>query len=85
MESDLGVLFTSDSKWKAHIHEITSKANRILGRLKRTFAVADVESIRLLYVSLIRPHLEFAVQVWSPYFKADIEALGRANEMYLNE
>ena len=83
MERDLGVLFTSDLKWKAHIHEITSKANRILGRLKRTFAVADVESIRLLYVSLIRPHLEFAVPVWSPYFKTDIEALERVQRRVL--
>ena len=28
-----------------------------------------------MFVSLIRPHLEYAVPVWSPYLKGDIESL----------
>ena len=31
--------------------------------------------MRLLYVSLIRPHLEYAVPVWNPYLRGDIENL----------
>ena len=27
----------------------------------------------MLYVSLIRPHLEYAVPIWSPYLRGDIE------------
>ena len=30
-------------------------------------------TVRLLSVSLIRPHLEYAVPVWSPYLRGDIE------------
>ena len=33
------------------------------------------EMCRTLYCSLVRPHLEYAVQVWSPYFQKDIEEL----------
>jgi ribonucleases P/MRP protein subunit RPP40 len=33
------------------------------------------ELFRLLYVSLVRPHLEFAVLVWNPQLKGDIEEL----------
>ena len=33
-ERDLGVIFSSDLTWRAHIQMITSKANRILGQLK---------------------------------------------------
>ena len=30
-----------------------------------------------LYKSFVRPHMEFAIQVWSPYLKRDIECLER--------
>ena len=32
----------------------------------------DAELISLLYVSLISPHLDYAVLAWSPYLKVDI-------------
>ena len=35
----------------------------------------DAELVRLLYVSLIRPHVEYAVPVWNPHLKKDIEKL----------
>ena len=28
-----------------------------------------------MYVSLVRPHLEYAVQVWNPFLEGDIEQL----------
>ena len=35
----LGVWFSKDLKWNRHIYEITAKANRTLGFLKRNFVV----------------------------------------------
>ena len=71
-EKDLGVIFTSDLSWKDHILEITARSNRILGSLKKAFVSRDSQLWKNLYISLVRPHLEYAVQVWSPTKEMDI-------------
>jgi len=52
-----------------------SKANRILGMIKRNFLDRSKETVLLLYKSLLRPHLEYSCQVWSPHYSKDIKLL----------
>ena len=47
----------------------------VLGMLLKTFTSRDMNLWKLLYVSLVRPHLEFASTVWNPYLVGDIETL----------
>jgi len=35
----------------------------------------DEEDFHLLFNGYVRPHMEYCVQVWSPYLKNDIECL----------
>ena len=51
------------------------KANRLLGLIKRTFSYLESQMLRLLYITLIRPHLDYACVVWNPYQLGDIRAL----------
>ena len=44
-----------------------------ISQIRNSFTYFDAELVRLLYVSLIRPHLEYAVPVWNPYLRGDIE------------
>ena len=60
-ERDLGIILTPDFKFGAQASHAASKANRILGMLKRTFLSRDVELWTSLYRTYIRPQLEFAV------------------------
>ena len=65
-------MLSNDLKWASQ----TEKATKgIIAQLKNSFSYFDVELVRLLYVSLIRPHLEYAVSVWNPHLKKDIDQL----------
>ena len=55
--------------------EAEKKAMKILVMVRQQFKNMDKECFTLLYRTFIRPHLEYAIQVWSPYIKRDIECL----------
>ena len=61
-ERDLGIIVSSNFDWKVQINSALNKANRVLGMLKRTFASRETDLWKKLYFSMIRPHLEYAVQ-----------------------
>ena len=72
----LGVLLTNNLSWSNHISELCSKARKILGLLYRQFYNnANPAILKQLYISLVRPHLEYAAQVWDPYLQGDIDKL----------
>ena len=51
-----------------------------LGMLKRTFVEREIGLWKQLYVSMVRPHLEFAFQVWSPFGVDDILRLEKVQK-----
>ena len=64
---DLGVTITKDLSWDNHIGITVNKANKVLGSIKRSVGTADTNVFSMLYKSLVRPILEYAVPVWCPY------------------
>ena len=72
-----GVIFSNNLKWKNKISSCVSKANQTMGIIRKSFAHLDCKLLRSLYVTFIRPLLEFAVPVWSPALKCDIDLLER--------
>ena len=50
-------------------------ANRVLGFIARNFRYKNKELIHPLYKSLIRPHLDHAMQFWSPHLRRDIDKI----------
>ena len=74
-ERDLGVLIDDQLDFDKHIRGIVNKANRMLGMIKIGFACLDKEMFMNLYPVLVRPLIEYCVQVWSPYKQKHIDLL----------
>ena len=71
----MGILVQSNLKVSSQCAKVVKTANKILGMIKRSFSSRDSNTIVSLYKALVRPHLEYCVQAWRPYFKKDIELL----------
>ena len=61
--------------FKFHIHEIIHKANNILGIIKHAFRSRDANTIHLLYITLVRPILDYTSTIWNPYLMGNICSL----------
>ena len=62
--SYLGVKIASDLNWKNHINNITAKANKSLGFIRRNLSNCPKNVKDQAYKSLVRPHLEYCTAVW---------------------
>ena len=74
-ERDLGVLISNNLKPSSHIAQIVKCAEMCLAVLRRTIVSRDRAIFLKLYKQLVRPHLEYAVSVWNPHLKRDIERI----------
>ena len=83
-EKDLGVHIQDNLKADKHVDESVKKANQILGQIYRTMEYKAAENILPLYLTLVRPHLEYCVQAWSPYYAKDIAKLEKVQKRALN-
>ena len=63
----LDLTITDNLDWGQHISEITCKAPKTLGFLRRNLALAPRHTKEVAYKTLVRPQLEYAAPIWHPY------------------
>ena len=72
----LGLLLTADLSWSSHISTICLRARKILGLLyRRYYGNVSQDVLKQLYLSLVRPHLEYGCHVWNPHLEKDKKSL----------
>ena len=77
-EKDLGVTINANMKVSEQCRIAASKGNQVLGMIRRKITYKDKSLIvggLPLYKAIVRPHLEYCIQTWSPYLRKDIDML----------
>ena len=63
---DLGIKFDAVLSFEDHIHDKVNKANALAGMIRRNFEYLDEEMFKMLFVAIVRPHLEYGASIWNP-------------------
>ena len=61
----LGIIFDEHLNWNSHVKSIVSKAGKRVGLLGRLCRYLTAHSANTIYISVIRPILEYCVGVWA--------------------
>lgn len=81
---DLGVILDSQLTYIPHISFAVSKSLQMLGFIKRcTKDFLSASSIKTLFFSLVRPHLDYCSCVWSPHYNVHVQAIERVQRKFL--
>ena len=75
VEKDLGIYITPDLKTATQVAKAAAKANSMLGRIRNSFTFIDLDIFLALYKTLVRLHMEYCIQAWSPYLWKNINTL----------
>ncbi|GAB0190947.1 cAMP-dependent protein kinase inhibitor alpha [Grus japonensis] len=76
-EKHLGVSIDEKLNMSRQCALAAQKANHVLGCIKRGVTSRSREGILPLYSALVRPHLQYCVQLWGPQYRRDMELLER--------
>uniref|UniRef100_A0A8C3F5J5 Reverse transcriptase domain-containing protein n=1 Tax=Chrysemys picta bellii TaxID=8478 RepID=A0A8C3F5J5_CHRPI len=79
-EKDLGSTVDEKLDMSQQCTLVAKKANDTLVYIRRSIASRSREVITPLYLTLVRPHLEYCIQFWAPHYRKDVDKLERVQQ-----
>ena len=64
------------------VEKVVKKAYGMLAFIGRGIEFKNWQVMLQLYRTLVRPHLEYSVQFWSPHYQKDVEVLERVQKRF---
>ena len=78
----LGITIFYNLCWSEHISDIVARAKRVIGLIYRKFySWCNTSIFRKLYLTLVRPILEYCCHVWDLFLYKDIELLSQCKSL----
>ena len=71
LEKDLGVTVDNKLTFSEHCSRIVTKANKLIGIIRRTWVNIDKDNFNRIYKGIVRPIIEYASSIYSPRLIAD--------------
>lgn len=66
LEKDLGLYVNEELEWNDNIRSAINKTNSMIGWVTRNVITREQRVMLNIFKTLIRPHIEYCVQIWSP-------------------
>ena len=74
-EKDLWVSMNANMKVSEQCRIAASKGNQVIGMIRRNITYKEKSLIVPMYKAIVRPHLEYCIQAWSPDIRKYIDML----------
>ena len=71
----LGVILDNQLSWSDQIKSVESKVSKSIGLLYKLKSKLDSQSLRMIYCTLVQPHLEYCCEIWGNTFKLRLDKL----------
>ena len=76
----IGILVHQSLRPSKHCKKAADMAGAVLRQITKNFHFRDRNIFKKLYVQYVRPHVEFASPVWSPWLEQDIQTLEKVQK-----
>jgi len=74
---DLGIIIDSNLKFHAQALAASAKARKVGNYLLKYLSFINCDTLKILINSFIRPHLEYCIQAWRPFYHKSFAVLER--------